>query len=240
MNPVIFGCSRSGSSIFGELFKNICPAYRFEPTLDELKEKPLIPNEGIKLPTGPQPRLDGLAINLDELDKVAKYGVLPIWLVRHPYDTVCSLRPQMSESVYGRDHPPPMPLDDLMFECSPLVHAAAFWSWVNGIGFKYLMKHYGGVKIVKYEEIVKDPSKVADTIQIYTGLNNRKGAERWINSVSNEKGGYEAERQDVHSTQDHSIRMGRYKENLSKDERRLVRAICFDTASKFHYRLELE
>lgn len=238
MNVTIFGCARSGTSIFGELLKELTPKYRFEPTIDNLRSSPVIKEESLKMPVSKGLRPEGLSINLEAFVDVVP-NCQPVWIVRNPLDTVCSLRPQMAPRIAKgpHRHPPPLPLDEFVTDSTdPLIHAAIFWTWNNGIGYDNLESFfYDNVPVVYYENMIDDPEQFSKRVKNFFDLEG--DCSKWIEKVSNTKGGYEAAIQSGWSVNDHSVRVQRYKENLTEDEIRLVKAICYDTASKFGYDL---
>ena len=96
MSPsvMILGCGRSGTSIFGELFEQLPDyLYRSEPPFTDVIDDDFASPLAFKIPResegfSPDP---GLSFPLAAL--LRKRPVMRFfWIVRHPLDTVCSLR----------------------------------------------------------------------------------------------------------------------------------------------------
>ena len=92
---IILGCGRSGTSIFGELFEDLKPyKYYSEPYFDELLKSDFARPVAVKVPRespGYPPTL-GLSFPLDILLQKIPDPKIIYWQVRHPLDTICSLK----------------------------------------------------------------------------------------------------------------------------------------------------
>ena len=96
---VILGCGRSGTSIFGELFESLrsyLGRYHFEPAFDQLHTIDFKSGSvAIKVPkvTTGHRMTPGLPFLLEDLLAIVPEPRVIFWQVRHPLDTICSLRP---------------------------------------------------------------------------------------------------------------------------------------------------
>ncbi len=235
---VILGCGRSGTSIFGELFEHL-PGYRyvFEPDFDELT--PALFAGGpvaIKVPKRRHgaPMTAGLPFQLEEfLAQVPQPRVL-FWQVRHPLDAICSLRPGITD---GWSHNP-RPADWVEWLDKPVVmQCARHWQNINDTGYAAL-RHL--VRVTRYEDLVAAPESFAGEIVNAIAANPHdcaKGIARWVELVGNRKSpnAYEAKHQERWSRQDHSIRVERWRENLSDTELDMVCPIVWPAAERFGY-----
>ncbi len=94
---VILGCGRSGTSIFGELFEHL-PDYRYysEPPLASLATLDYSAPVAMKVPRESEGFhcSPGLSFPLDTLLAIIPAPRTIYWQLRHPLDTICSLRVQ--------------------------------------------------------------------------------------------------------------------------------------------------
>jgi hypothetical protein len=243
MNVLILGCARSGSSIFGELFEML-PGfhYYFEPHMDEFGQ--------IDYSNGPvaikKPKADlgasmtpGLPFALEELLVRIPEPRRIFWQVRHPLDAICSLRPGI-ESDWA--HNPRPPGWESLLDRPWVERCARHWANINGAGFHAIRKLADFSYANRYEDFIADPRKIAlracSCINM-SGPEVDAAIDRWCSLISNEKSPrvYEARRQKHWSRQDHTIRTGRWKQNLSPEDVSSVLPIVSDAAKCFGYEL---
>ncbi|MCA9349297.1 sulfotransferase domain-containing protein [Candidatus Saccharibacteria bacterium] len=160
-NVLILGCGRSGTSIFGELFEsNYFFDYMFEPSVnDVLQNKPgICRRTAAKVPkSSGKDNSPGLSINLEEFHKKTKADYKYIFIVRHPLDTICSLKPGIAENW---SHNPKPPNYRYLQKNKSLAECCAFhWDHINRAGLDSMLSIAGkdNVLIVKYEEFVNNP-----------------------------------------------------------------------------------
>ena len=239
-NVVILGCGRSGTSIFGELFEALAYRYFFEPSMDQVRQIDFRAGPvAMKVPkaSSGSPVTPGLPFCLEDLMSVVPEPRTIFWSVRHPLDAVCSLRPGI-EANWSHN---PKPADWQAWLERPLIERCArHWSYINFFG-------YGAVKdiaeVIRYEDLVSAPLQAAERCCSAVGLivspERRATIDRWALSVGNRKAPacYEAKHQVVWSRQDHSVRVGRWKENLSPEEVARVWKIVGPAAEPFRYDL---
>jgi len=234
---VILGCGRSGTSIFGELFEHLTPyTYHSEPPFAELLNldfsQPIavkVPKESAGYPTTP-----GLSFPLATLLAEIPDPKSFYWIVRHPLDTVCSLRVGISND-WGH-HPKPPDWRDWLER--PLVERCAHhWDYVNSLGYEQVRKF---VSLKHFETMIRNPRQFADAICREVSLDIAaydSALAQWadrVQNTNNEKF-VEAKTSRHYSRADHKTRIGRWKENLDREEARRVTSIVQRTANAFGY-----
>ena len=238
-NVIILGCGRSGTSIFGEFFEHLSAfEYWSEPPFVDIIghhfQKPLaikVPKESPGYPPDP-----GLSFSLKQLQNTIPDPIIFYWQVRHPLDTICSLKVGISKN-WGH-HPQPPDWKDWLDQ--PLVKQCPHhWNYINTIGFEKV-QHL--VTVTHFENMISDPRSFAlqrseevgtDTTQEWNNIIE------WSNRVqdTNNAQFVEAKTSRPYSTTDHQVRVGRWKENLSKEEVKLVWPLVAKTAQHFGYNL---
>jgi hypothetical protein len=214
---VILGCGRSGTSIFGELFEHLAPyTYYSEPSFAELLEfdfaRPIavkVPKESSDYP--PTPGLSfPLAVLLAEIPDPKSF----YWQVRHPLDTVCSLRVGISNG-WGH-HPKPPDWRDWLER--PLIERCAHhWNYINSLGYE---KVRALVRVKHFEAMIQSPRQFANIICREVGLDieaHESALAEWADRVqnTNNKKFVEAKTSRHYSRADHQTRIDRWKENLN-------------------------
>lgn len=240
MNPVhvvILGCGRSGTSIFGELFEDLTPyQYYSEPLYEQLKIFDYRTPIAIKVPKEHEvyPPDSGLSFPLDDLLKTIPTPVQFYWQVRHPLDTICSLKVGISKN-WGHH---PRPENWQTWQTRPLLEQCAYhWVYLNSVGYAQVA-HL--VNICRFEEMLTEPLLFAKSIATEVGLAVEKYQEdiqNWAKRVQNENNAQfvEAQTSRPYSTQDHRVKIGRWQENLNQREVRQLIPMIEETAAKFGY-----
>jgi len=237
---IILGCGRSGTSIFGELFDHLSPfTYYSEPYFAELLEFEFATPIAMKVPKA-SPKYTpttGLSFPLDHLLATVPDPKRIYWQVRHPLDTICSLRVGISKN-WGH-HPKPPDWRDWLER--PLVERCAHhWNHINSLGFAQI-RHLAIV--TSFEEMIQDPLQFANSVCRDVGLNPIKyepELAQWAKRVQNTNNEHfvEAETSKNYSRPDHQVRIGRWKENLSATHIESVLPMIETTARQFGYCLE--
>jgi hypothetical protein len=133
---VILGCGRSGTSIFGELFEKI-PGYSYfsEPSFETVINLDFNSPVAIKVPreSSKYPAPDGLSFPIDVMLSVLPNTRKIYWQVRHPLDTIASLRVGISTNLGHHPRPP----DWQEWLSKSLIERCAYhWAYINTVGFK--------------------------------------------------------------------------------------------------------
>lgn len=236
---LILGCGRSGTSIFGEFFEHL-PAYQYlsEPDFDELLEIDLSQAYAIKVPRASKiyPPKQGLSISLPKLFELFPQNLQIYWQIRHPLDTISSLKVGISKN-WGH-HPRPHDWENWREE--PLVKKCAYhWSYINTFGYEQV-KAFAQIK--RFEDMLADPLNFAFGICEEIGIEKDSclsEIQAWANRVQNKNNDkfVEAKTSQAYSTKDHSVRVNRWKENLSEEEVKICRPFIEDLAKQFSYPL---
>ncbi len=236
-NVLILGCGRSGTSIFGEFFDHMSDYnYLSEPSYKSVKmlsfERPVaikVPTESAEFKATP-----GLSFPLDDLMTTFPDPKIIYWIVRHPLDTICSLKIGIAKN-WGH-HPKPDDWKDWLDK--PLIQQCGHhWNYINSVGFNQVKDL---VIVKKFEDLVLQPAEFATAIcgeigEIYD--DNRHELKAWINRVqnSNNKQFIEAKTSRAYSRKDHTVRVERWKENLSTKEVEALKPIIENTAAMMGY-----
>jgi len=234
---LILGCGRSGTSIFGELFESL-DGYHYlsEPSFLEIVSSfgdgiaVKVPTESIEFPADP-----GLSFPLQSLLEVAPTTRI-FWIVRHPLDAICSLRIGIGKDWKHHPRPP----DWQVWLDKPLIERCAHhWIYINSVGFDAVSNI---ATVVRFEDMIDAPSIFAARAIASAGLvvsDHQLSVQRWadrIQNTNNEKF-VEALTSRHHSRPDHSVRVGRWRENLSTQEVQKALSMVANTNQRFGYEL---
>ncbi len=236
-DAMILGCGRSGTSIFGELFEHL-PHYTYasEPPFSDVVATDFSSPAAFKVPRESDgfPPTPGLSFPLDAFLQ-AKPNTALFWIVRHPLDTVCSLRIGIAKA-WGH-HPRPPDWRDWLQR--PLLERCAHhWTYINRHGFRQVE---GRATLVRFEEMIANPAAFAEKVCRTIGLPVADAVEAvaaWSDRVqdSNNERFVEAKTSRSYSRPDHAVRVGRWRENLTLEQAKNVWSMVEGTAEKFGYR----
>jgi hypothetical protein len=107
------------------------------------------------------------------------------------------------------------------------------------VGYSQVVKY---VTVTRFEDMLEDPATFALSIGKQIGLDTRKNRQylrQWSERVQNKNNDQfvEAETSRPYSTQDHSVKIARWRENLSSAEVAQVLPWVRNTAENFGYDL---
>lgn len=89
---------------------------------------------------------------------------------------------------------------------------------------------------VRYESLVLDPLRAVGEVMSFLELEVTEGVRALLERIQNEtSGSYHAKRQVRHYVDNHSIRVGRYRENLTEEQVNEVLAVCGDLMRELGY-----
>jgi hypothetical protein len=242
MHAIILGCGRSGSSIFGELFERL-PGYRyyFEPHFEAWPEMDFARfSIAIKIPKAMgMPTTPGLPFDLDALLARVPKPRAVFWQVRHPLDSVCSLRPGIEANWAHNPRPPEW---QALLTRPWYERCARHWAYINSAGYDAVRRLPDFALVNRYEDMVKDPEKTARNVCAQLQLSGTEvehAAAEWAKHISNRKAAdsYEAKGQGHWSRTDHTVRIERWKQNLTAYEVKQVLSMVSKTATTFGYNL---
>lgn len=234
---LVLGCGRSGTSIFGELFQNLATyQYRSEPDFADIlanfgqSRAAKVPTESDEYPADP-----GLSFPLDILLN-AHPSTKIFWIVRHPFDAVCSLRIGIGNG--WRHHPRP-PDWESWLDRSLVERCAHHWSYINSYGYQSVRDY---ATLVRFEDLIRSPLEFAEDVCKRVGLSSHEYfamLNEWASRVqnTNNKLFVEAVTSRNHSRPDHEVRIERWRENLSPAETQAVAEIVCEANKAFEYSL---
>ncbi len=237
MNVLILGCGRSGTSIFGELFEAL-PGFTYlsEPPLDAIPSL-AVGHLAVKVPreaAGGSSAI-GSPATVDELLAAMPAPLTVFWVIRNPFDAVCSLRPGIADG-WGH-HPRPPDWKDWLGR--PLVEQCAHhWATINGPGYDQVRDL---AVVQRFESMIADPLRTAQETAQNVGVEITpevaSSLHTWAGRVqdTNNDQFVEARTSRRRSRPDHSRRVGRWRENLTDADVDLIRPIVADAAATHGY-----
>jgi hypothetical protein len=234
---MVLGCGRSGTSIFGELFDHLSPfTYYSEPSYGELLELDFTHPIAVKVPRESPDYAPtvGLSFPLEHLLTASPGPWRFYWIVRHPLDTIASLKVGISKK-WGHH---PRPLDWKNWLDRPLIEQCAHhWNYINSVGFQQVKQL---VRVMRFEEMLHDPALFAKTVCKETGLDPEQhelDLSSWAQRVQNTNNELfiEAKTSRPYSRSDHTVRIGRWKENLDTEDIERIIPLIAVTARHFGY-----
>ena len=235
---LILGCGRSGTSIFGELFEHLPDYdYRSEPAFADVVSTDYSSPLAFKVPLEsegfrPDP---GLSFPLAALLRKQPEMRL-FWIVRHPLDAICSLRVGIAQN-WGHHPKPP---DWRGWLRRPLVERCAHhWAYINSLGYAEVSDL---ATLVRFEDMISGPDEFAHRICDLIGLDLRardQAIADWAGRVqdTNNADFVEAKTSRPYSRPNHTVRVGRWRENFSNKDIDRVLPIVTTTAQSFGYDL---
>jgi len=236
---LILGCGRSGTSIFGELFEHL-PGYTYysEPDFAQVVDTCYASLAAVKVPreSKAHPVTPGLSFPMTSMLAVMPMPRELYWQVRHPLDAIASLRPGIANNWGHHPRPP----DWRVWLERPLVERCAHhWAYINSVGYRQI-RHL--TKVCRFETMLADPFGFARSICRQVGIDPARcesaiaGWADRVQDVNNERF-VEAKTSRPYSRADHARRIGRWKENLTKDDVQKVLPIIRDAATLLDYPL---
>lgn len=234
---MILGCGRSGTSIFGELFEHIGDyTYRSEPPFEEVMKSDYSTPQAFKVPHESEsyPPDPGLSFPLSAI-RMRIPTMKFFWIVRHPLDAISSLRVGISQN-WGH-HPRPPDWQHWLSR-SLIERCAHHWSFLNSVGFEQVSEI---ATLVRFETMISNPDEFASSVCQTVGAENATQTARvgdWVKRVQNENNAdfVEARTSRAYSRPDHSVRVGRWRENLSDADISRVLPIVAKTGNSFGYK----
>ena len=236
---IILGCGRSGTSIFGELFEHL-PNYTYysEPPFADLATYDYSSPVAIKVPKESPgfPASPGLPFPWETLLATVPEPRTIYWQLRHPLDTICSLRVGIAND-WGHHPKPP---DWRSWLDRPLLERCAHhWNYINSVGLATVKDH---VTLSRFEDILINPRAFAERAGQQVQLDTAQHAtalDAWAHRVQNTNNArfVEAKTSREYSRPDHTVKIDRWKENLSEADLTQVIPIIRKTAEETGYTL---
>ena len=236
---IILGCGRSGTSIFGELFDHL-PGYTYysEPPFADLLTYDYASPVAIKVPKeSPEfPASPGLSVPWETLLATVPAPRTIYWALRHPLDAICSLRVGIAQDWGHHPRPP----DWRAWQDRPLLaRCAHHWNYLNSVGYSQVASQ---ATVTRFEEMVTDPLAFAQRISEAVGIDpdfHASALRTWARRVHNTNHHHfvEAWTSREYSRPDHTIKVGRWQENLRSEEVAQVIPLVRATAHALGYKV---
>jgi len=241
----ITGSSRSGTSILGELVashpgvnyvfeEHVWKKLELEQKVSQEKQKKLrnwmlCYRKGDKMIVEKNPRHIVKIPLLKSIFPEAKI----IHIVRDGRDVACSLKSGLCGKTWAHVKPPRWKEIEQNYE--GVVRCAWAWRETMEIAIKDLAKvnHLQ----VKYEELVRDPEKIIRKIVKYLGLPMHLDVVNFCKNIQNQTlGSYNAKHQSRWSVGEHGTRIGRWKNDMTEEEKKEVELILRPILNHFGYK----
>lgn len=230
----ITGCARSGTSILGELveahpkvmyayeehiWRKMAETDHHAVTVDDIsieKQKKLrkwmkMYKRKNKIVVEKNPRHIVRVPFVKSIFPEAKI----IHIVRDGRDVSCSLRSGLCGKTWAHVKPPRWKEIESIYE--GVIRCAHAWHDIMEIAIRDL-EHIEHLQ-VKYEDLVAYPHQVAEQVMDYIGIGMHKNVAELADKVQNEmEGSYVARHQIRWYKTDHTVRIGRWQENMTEDE----------------------
>ncbi len=236
---IILGCGRSGTSIFGELFEHL-PHYTYhsEPPFADLSSYDYSAPVAIKVPkeSAGFTCSPGLSFPWPTLLEIVPEPRTIYWQVRHPLDTICSLRVGIAKQ-WGHHPKPP---DWRAWLHRPLLERCAHhWDYINLVGWATVKEQ---VVVSRFEDMLANPRMFAERVarRVQPDATQHAAAlAAWAQRVQNTNNKHfkEAKTSREYARADHTVRVDRWKENLSEADLVKVIPIVRSTAAQHGYYL---
>lgn len=250
----VTGCPRSGTSILGELIGSHPDVeYRHEAhhvwrkaglgegESHRLTAEHATPNVRRAIRKRFQPKDGGPALVVEKNPRSTLRipflrEVFPeakiVHIVRDGRDVACSLMPGIGGEEWRHSKPPNW--QALFREERGIVRCAQLWQAVVEIALADLehVPHYS----LTYEDLVRDPQRTARELVRYLELPEDRAVFEFCERIRDETAGsYQPEKQKKWYRDDHSVRIGRWRENLADDEARAVEALLRPLLTRLGY-----
>jgi len=255
LTAFVVGCARSGTSILGELIGSHSDvAYVFEP--HELWESVGTGPEGSHRLTAGHATADvrrRIGAWFDErrgtkrivVEKTPRNvlrvpflrAVFPeakfVHIVRDGRDVACSLFPGIGGKEWSHLKPPSW--RRLQAEHSGITRCALEWRDIMEIALADLedAPHLQ----IRYESLVSDPLATARAVLAYLDLDESRDTIAFSEKIQDRTAdSYHAAEQDRWFRGDHTVRVGRWRENLGAAEREVIDRILADMLTRLGYK----
>ena len=195
------------------------------------------PSKAVKVPTESEgyPSDPGLSFPLDVL--FSKYpDTVIFWIVRHPFDAVCSLRIGIDQNWAHHPRPPDWQswLDNSLIE-----RCSHHWAYINQYGYEAVQNN---ATLVRFEDLIESPGLFAKIICERVGVDAadcEDSLASWSGRVQNQNNDkfIEALTSRHHSRPDHKVRVERWRENLTTHDTQVITTIVKSANKPFGYSL---
>ena len=255
--PVAFvlGCARSGTSILGELLE-AHPDVNYLFEANKIWERAGVSADGSHRLAADQAtaqvcravrrdfcrqRRSGATLVVEKCPRNAVRipflrAVFPraklIHIIRDGRDTACSLVPGMASGRWLHVRPPGW--QEIQARYEGVIRCAVAWQSIVQLA----MKDLKGAEYfeVRYERLVADPHGTARALLEFLNLPPAPAVGQFAQRIQNRTAGsYQARFQSRWSRDDHECRIGRWRENLSKEQQDAIHALIGPTLARLGY-----
>lgn len=161
-------------------------------------------------------------------------GAIFIHIIRDGRDVACSLMPGIGGESWNHLKPPAWRA--LMMDCQGIERCARLWQMVVETTLDDLKQIKPRHFTINYEDLVRQPALVLNALQYHLRLPFSPEMVRFSEKIQDETAGsYHAQGQDTWYRDNHSRRVGRWKENLTEGQQKLVNRILKHTLIKLGY-----
>ncbi len=251
---LILGCARSGTSILGEMIgahpdvrykheahsiwnkagegenasHRLTKAHATEEITRKIRRKFSTEQGLAKLMVEKCPRS---AVRVPFIRKVLPEAKL-IHIIRDGRDVTCSMLPGVGGDEWR--HLKPANWQELMRDYKGAIRCAHAWKTVLEIAQEDLKD--APHLTVRYEELVDDPRAVAKKIMRYLEVDESREVYNFCEKIQNKtRDSYQAGKQEKWFRDNHNVRVGRWKENLSAEDAEQVEAILEPMLKRLEY-----
>jgi len=250
---LIIGCARSGTSILGELLSSHPDVrYIFEahniweiagpgennshrltqghatPCVIKSVRKWFLSQQGsARLLVEKNPRN---ILRVPYIKKIFPEAKI-IHIVRDGRDVTCSLLPGIGGTAWWHLKPPTW---ERLISEEPISRCAQVWNETIQIALEDLdsVPHL----LLKYEDLISFPEKAASNLFAYLGLKNHVAVMEYCKNIQNStQDSYQAQHQSFWYRDDHTARIGRWKENLTPEQKVIVENILSKSLARLGY-----
>lgn len=155
-----------------------------------------------------------------------------VHIVRDGRDVACSMVPGCGKDHWMHLKPPRW--KELFESYRGAVRCALAWKEIMEIALHDLAEvpHLQ----VRYEDLIADPGAVSRRLLSYLELEPDPAVERFCANIQNSTGdSYHAQIQTIWYRPDHQVRVGRWRENLTEEECRIIQSSLSQLLEKFDY-----
>lgn len=145
-----------------------------------------------------------------------------IHIVRDGRDVACSMIPGCGGEQWLHLKPPSW--KEYSANYSGARRCARAWKEILEIGLKDLeqVSHLQ----IRYEDLLASPATAADSVFSYMGLDLHPAVRQFYERIANETASpYHAKHQDYWYQNNHAVRVGRWRENLTEEEQKEISTI---------------
>ncbi len=249
----IIGCAKSGTSILGELIASHPDVnYLFEAhqiwemiglgenqshrlteehatpdVMKSVRDQFMIQQGSAALTVEKNPRN---VLRIPYITRIFPEAKI-VHIVRGGCDVTCSLLPGIGGTEWQHLKPPTW---KRLMDKEPVVRCAMAWRDAMQIALDDLETIPN--LMIKYEDLVFSTEETAATVLDYLGLKNHASVKEFCTKIQNStRDSYHAQSQLTWYRNNHTVRVGRWRQNLNPEQQGIVRKILQETLTRLDY-----